>query len=59
VCDPVIVEVLAGARDEAHLQSLRGLLGRAIALRTDHAVLHADADFDTLAELTALRIHPL
>lgn len=96
VCDPVIMEVLAGARDEGHLQSLRGLLGRAsvipatsvdyesaaalyrrcrtkgrtvralvdcliaaIALRTDVAILHADADFDTLAELTALRIHPL
>lgn len=96
VCDPVIMEVLAGARDEGHLQSLRGLLGRAsvipatsvdyesaaalyrrcrtkgrtvralvscliaaIALRTDVAILHADADFDTLAELTPLRIHPL
>jgi len=29
VCDPVRMEVLAGARDEHHLRSLRGLLGRA------------------------------
>jgi predicted nucleic acid-binding protein len=29
VCDPVRMEVLAGARDEAHLMSLRGLLARA------------------------------
>ena len=31
-CDAVRMEVLAGARDERHLQSLRGLLARAILI---------------------------
>lgn len=93
-CDPVVMEVLAGARDERHLRELRGLLGRAqllhcepadytaaamlyrqcrqggetvrrlidaliaaIAIRHGLAVLHADADFDTLARHSVLRIH--
>jgi predicted nucleic acid-binding protein len=34
-CDPVRMEVLAGARDEAHLRDLRGLLGRATVLSTE------------------------
>ena len=92
-CLPVRMEVLAGARDEAHLRGLRGLLARATTLETlptdyedaaalyrtcrrqgatvrkildcliaAHAiragtpVLHADADFDTLAHHTALVI---
>jgi predicted nucleic acid-binding protein len=29
ITDPVMMEILAGARDEAHLHQLRGLLGRA------------------------------
>jgi hypothetical protein len=29
VCDPVLMEVLAGARDPEHLMQLRALLGRA------------------------------
>jgi predicted nucleic acid-binding protein len=29
VTEPVVMEVLAGARDERHLHELRGLLGRA------------------------------
>jgi predicted nucleic acid-binding protein len=33
-CDPVRMEVLAGARDETHLRDLRGLLGRATLLPT-------------------------
>jgi len=33
-CDPVRMEVLAGARDDAHLVQLRGLLARATALPT-------------------------
>jgi hypothetical protein len=33
-CDPVRMEVLAGARDDAHLQRLRRLLARATLLRT-------------------------
>lgn len=90
-CLPVRMEVLAGARDEAHLRGLRGLLARAAtvetlptdyeeaaalyracrrqgatvrkilscliaahAIRASTPVLHADADFDTLAHHTAL-----
>ncbi|MGC9155754.1 MAG: type II toxin-antitoxin system VapC family toxin [Ferrimicrobium sp.] len=33
-CDPVRMEVLAGARSEAHLRALRGLLARATTLHT-------------------------
>lgn len=33
-CDTVRMEVLAGARDDAHLSNLRGLLARAVALPT-------------------------
>jgi len=31
-CDPVRMEILAGARDDAHLRQLRGLLARATVL---------------------------
>ncbi len=34
VCDAVRMEVLAGARDESHLSSLRGLLARASVIPT-------------------------
>lgn len=34
VCDAVRMEVLAGARDDAHLRRLRGLLARATTLPT-------------------------
>ena len=34
VCDAIRMEVLAGARDERHLQSLRRLLARAVTLPT-------------------------
>ena len=34
VCDPVRMEVLAGARDELHLLSLRRLLARAVVIPT-------------------------
>ena len=33
-CDAIRMEVLAGARDEQHLQSLRRLLARAVTLPT-------------------------
>ncbi len=33
-CHPVRMEVLAGARDEQHLQALRGLLARTTTLET-------------------------
>ncbi|MXZ29979.1 MAG: PIN domain nuclease [Acidimicrobiia bacterium] len=44
ICDAIRMEVLAGARDEMHLQSLRRLLARAVTLPTlpddyDHAAL--------------------
>jgi hypothetical protein len=45
ICDPVVMEILAGARDEAHLRRLRGLLGRAALLRAD------SEDFTTAAAL--------
>lgn len=94
-CDPVRMELLAGARDDGHLQQLRGLLARtsnlnvgpadyetaaafyrlgrrqgitvrrlidcliaAVAVREGVPVLHADADFDSLARCTALQVHP-
>ena len=34
ICDPVRMEVLAGARDESHLVALRRLLARATVLPT-------------------------
>lgn len=45
ISDPVLMEVLAGARDEGHLRDLRALLGRA-------RMLHCGPpDFDTAAVL--------
>jgi predicted nucleic acid-binding protein len=35
VCDPIRMEVLAGARDESHLRELRGLLARASLVPTN------------------------
>jgi predicted nucleic acid-binding protein len=35
VTDPIVMEVLAGARDDAHLHQLRGLLGRAEMARCE------------------------
>jgi hypothetical protein len=34
ICHPVLMEVLAGARDEAHLRQLRSLLARATIVET-------------------------
>jgi len=34
ICDPIRMEVLAGARHEAHLRELRGLLARASLVPT-------------------------
>ena len=45
VCDPIRMEVLAGARNERHLRSLRGLLARATLLPI------APADYDEAAAL--------
>ena len=92
-CDAVRMEVLAGARDEQHLQQLRRLLARAsilptesvdydaaaalyrtcrqrghtvrklidgliaaVAIRGDVPILHRHADFDILAQYTALQV---
>lgn len=94
VTDPIVMEVLAGARDDQHLRALQGLLGRArlvttissdyvtaasihrscrahgetvprpvdcliaaVAMRTGLPLLHQDADFDTIARHSSLRIH--
>ena len=35
VCDPIRMEVLAGARNESHLRELRGLLARASLVPTN------------------------
>lgn len=45
ITDPVLMEVLAGARDERHLRELRGLLGRG------HMVHSKPPDFDDAAQL--------
>ena len=45
ICDPVRMEVLAGARDEAHLRQLRGLLARATVLPA------GPADYESAAAL--------
>lgn len=42
-CDPVRMELLAGARDEQHLQALRRLLARATVLPTGPAEYEAAA----------------
>lgn len=34
-CDPIRMELLAGARDETHLRALRGLLARTTELSTE------------------------
>ena len=44
-CDPIRMEVLAGARDEHHLARLRRLLARAVVLPT------TPADYDEAAAL--------
>ena len=45
ICDAVRMEVLAGARDEAHLRSLQRLLARAVTVPT------RATDFDDAAAL--------
>lgn len=45
ICDPVTMEVLAGASDEHHLAQLRGLLGRPSVLPT------TPIDYDAAAAL--------
>ena len=47
-CDPVRMEVLAGARDERHLESLRRLLARATLMST------GPADYELAATLYRL-----
>ena len=47
-CDAVRMEVLSGARDEQHLQSLRRLLARAVAIPIE------PADYDEAAALYRL-----
>ena len=42
ICDPIRMEVLAGARSESHLRDLRGLLARASLVPT-HSIDYEDA----------------
>ena len=44
-CDPVRMEVIAGARDERHRQRLMGLFARTVLIQTE------SADFDAAADL--------
>lgn len=44
-CDPIRMEILAGARSERHLQSFRGLLARAVTIPT------IPSDYDDAATL--------
>lgn len=48
ICDPVRMEILAGARDESHLSSLRSLLARAVHIET------LASDYDDAAALYRL-----
>jgi predicted nucleic acid-binding protein len=43
VCDPVRMEVLAGARSDEHLRDLRGLLARASIVATEPSDYEAAA----------------
>jgi predicted nucleic acid-binding protein len=45
ICDPIRMEVLAGARDERHLAQLRGLLARTTVIPTEAT------DYDGAASL--------
>jgi predicted nucleic acid-binding protein len=45
ICDPVRMEVLAGARNQRHLEDLQRLLARATVMPTD------SIDFDTAGRL--------
>ena len=45
ICEPVRMEVLAGARSDQHLRDLRGLLGRATLVATE------STDYDDAAAL--------
>ena len=64
-CEPVRMEVLAGARDERHLtcrrngETVRKMLDcliASIAIRNGTPLLHADSDFDVLSRHTSLEI---
>ena len=48
VCDPISMELLAGARDDRHLAQLRGLINRTTILPT------TPADYDEAAALYRL-----
>jgi predicted nucleic acid-binding protein len=55
ICDAVRMEVLAGARNEAHVLSLRGLIA-SVATRVG-APISRDVDFDVLARRTEVRTY--
>lgn len=55
-CDPVIMEVLAGARDDAHLRLLRGMLSRAALLPTTSVHYEHAAALYRQARLSGLTV---
>ena len=69
ITDPIVMELLAGARDGRHLHELRALLGRtqmtrcgprdfdAAALLLSEDALPDHADFEVLAQHTELVNH--
>lgn len=59
ICDPIRMEILAGARDEAHLRDLRGLLGRATVLPTEAIDYETAAAFYRTCRRNGETVHKL
>ena len=58
-CDPVRMEVLAGARSDTHLRELRGLLARAVSLQVTPAHYELAATLFRSARQEALTVRRL
>lgn len=58
-CQPIRMEVLAGARDDRHLGQLRGLLARAVLLPTPPAHYEAAAALYRLCRRQGLTVRKL
>lgn len=59
VCDPIRMEILAGARSDTHLADLRGLLARAVTLPTAPAHYERAAALYRTARGSGLTIRSL
>jgi len=55
-CDPIVMELLAGARDDTHLRLLRGMLSRAALLPTTPSHYEQAALLYRQARLTGLTV---